>query len=77
MSPAERYYAQIEKQTLGAVFRCEKFCQYFNGGEVALEIDHKLLIVVLKKVLGDTPLHFFHILFFHLVVREYLVIMDY
>ncbi len=55
MNPAERNYIQIEKETLGAVFGCEKFHEYIYGRKVVLETDHKPLTAISKKVLGDTP----------------------
>jgi len=55
MTEAERNYAQIEKETLGAVFGCEKFHEYIYGREVVLETDHKPLIAISMKALGDAP----------------------
>lgn len=55
MTEAERNYAQIEKETLGAVFGCEKFHEYIYGREVVLETDHKPLIAISTKALGDAP----------------------
>jgi len=37
MTSAERNYAQIEKETLGAVFGCERFHEYVYGRPVILE----------------------------------------
>ncbi|KAK7939091.1 hypothetical protein WMY93_002417 [Mugilogobius chulae] len=55
MTAAERNYAQIEKETLGAVFGCEKFHEYIYGREVVLETDHKPLIAISTKPLGEAP----------------------
>lgn len=55
MTSAERNYAQIEKETLGAVFGCEKFHEYVYGRSVILETDHKPLIAISQKPLGDAP----------------------
>lgn len=56
MISAERNYTQIEKETLGAVFGCEKFYEYVYGRSVILETDHKPLMAISQKPLGDAPL---------------------
>ena len=44
LSPAERNYAQIEKELLSIVFACEKFHQYVYGHRaVTIESDHRPL----------------------------------
>ncbi|XP_026074998.1 uncharacterized protein K02A2.6-like [Carassius auratus] len=55
VTEAERNYAQIEKETLGAVFGCENFHEYIYGRELVLETDHKPLIAISTKALGDAP----------------------
>ena len=55
MTSAERNYTQIEKETLGAVYGCEKFHEYVYGRSVILETDHKPLIAISQKPLGDAP----------------------
>ncbi len=55
MTQAEKRYAQIEKETLGMVFACEKFHEYIYGvPNVIAETDHKPLIAISKKNLCDT-----------------------
>ncbi|KAJ8250086.1 hypothetical protein COCON_G00233020 [Conger conger] len=55
MTTAGKSYAHIEKETLGAVFGCEKFHEYIYGRPVVLETDHKPLIAISKKGLGEAP----------------------
>lgn len=55
MTSAERNYAQIERETLGAVYVCEKFHEYVYGRSVILESDHKPLIAISQKPFGDAP----------------------
>lgn len=55
MTSAERNYAQIEKETLGAVFGCKRFHEYVYGRPVILETDHKPLKAISKKPLGEVP----------------------
>ena len=44
LSPAERNYAQIEKELLSIMFACEKFHQYVYGHRtVTIESDHRPL----------------------------------
>ncbi len=56
LTPAETRYAQIEKETLGIVFGCERFHEYVYGRPTVVETDHKPLIAIAKKKLCDlTP----------------------
>ena len=55
MSSTETNYAQIEKETLGAVFGCERFHQYICGRLTVLETDHKPRLAIVKKNLSDAP----------------------
>ena len=55
LTSAETRYAQIEKETLGIAFGCEKFHQYIYGKEIILETDHKPLISIARRNLSDCP----------------------
>lgn len=56
MTSAEMNYAQIEKECLGITFACERFHQYIFGQPVTIETDHKPLVAIMKKPLGDCPI---------------------
>ena len=55
LTAAEKHYAQIEKETLGLLFGCERFHEYIYGAKITLETDHKPLIAIFNKNLNDTP----------------------
>ena len=56
LSPAEKNYAQIEKELLAVVFAAEKFHQYVYGKHsVMVHSDHKPLEYIWKKPLSKTP----------------------
>ena len=57
LTPAERRYAQIEKEALALTWACERFRDFIIGLQVLLETDHKPLVPILKtKNLDDlTP----------------------
>ena len=48
LTPAERNWAQIEKETLAVVFGLERFDQYTYGRKVIVQNDHKPLTSILK-----------------------------
>ncbi|KAJ8335412.1 hypothetical protein SKAU_G00387540 [Synaphobranchus kaupii] len=54
MAETERRYAQIQKESLGLVFGCEKFHGYVYGlPTFTAETDHKPLISIIRKNLND------------------------
>ncbi|GFO20128.1 Pol polyprotein [Plakobranchus ocellatus] len=55
LNPAERNYAQIEKETLSVVFACEKFHQFIYGRTVKVENEHKPLERIFKKSMSNCP----------------------
>jgi len=55
LTPAERNYAQIEKEMLAIVGDCEKFDQYIYGHHVVIETDHKPLISIYTKPIHNAP----------------------
>ena len=56
MTPAEKNYAQIEKELLSIVFAVQKFHQYVYGKEtVQVESDHKPLEAIMRKPLCKAP----------------------
>ena len=56
LTPAERNYAQIEKECLSIVFACQRFHYYLYGrGDVTAETDHKPLIAIFNKPLLSAP----------------------
>ncbi|KAL5017694.1 hypothetical protein ScPMuIL_005222, partial [Solemya velum] len=55
LTPAERKWAQIEKEALSVLFGLERFDQYTYGRSVKVENDHKPLAAILKKPLSLAP----------------------
>ncbi|KAK7107438.1 hypothetical protein V1264_015748 [Littorina saxatilis] len=53
LSPAEKNWAQIEKETLSLVFGLERFDQYTFGRKVRVQNDHKPLAAILRKPLSQ------------------------
>ena len=56
LTKAQQNYAQIEKETLGITFACNRFHQYIFGREVMVETDHKPLQAIFAKPLFKSPL---------------------
>jgi len=52
LKPAERNWAQIEKEALAVLYRLERFDQYTYGRPVIVENDHKPLETILKLELS-------------------------
>lgn len=51
LTPAEKSYAQIEKETLAILFSCMRFEQFIIGGTITVESDQKPLQTILAKPL--------------------------
>lgn len=54
LTPAERNYAQIEKELLAIVFACERFSHYVYGRKTTVQSDHKPLEAIFRKPICDT-----------------------
>ena len=55
LSPAEKRYAQIEKEMLAITFGLEKFHHFTFGREVKIITDHKPLVAITNKPLSMAP----------------------
>lgn len=55
MSAAEQRYSQIEKEAMGITYGCEKFHQFVYGRKIVIETDHRPLIAIATKAIGDMP----------------------
>ena len=56
LTPAERNYAQIEKECLAIVFANERFNQYILGREsIRVQTDHKPLVSIFSKPVLSSP----------------------
>ena len=57
LTSAETRCAQIEKELLAIMYACEKFDAYVHGrDEVAIQMDHKPLESIFKKLLNGAPM---------------------
>ena len=41
LTSTEQKYSQIEKESLGITWACERFCEYLIGIKFQVETDHK------------------------------------
>lgn len=56
LTPAQQNYAQIEKEMLAIVFRCNKFHDHIYGlPSITVETDHKPLESILRKPIHAAP----------------------
>jgi len=55
LTPAERNWAQIEKEALAVLFGLERFHQYTHGRPVEVVNDHKAIQAILQKPLSQAP----------------------
>lgn len=49
LTDSETRYSQIEKETLGIVFACEKFHQFTYDHKILIENDQQSLLATAKK----------------------------
>ena len=55
LSSTEQRYANIERELLAIVFRCERFHTYIYGKNFSIESDHKPLEMIQQKPLTAAP----------------------
>ena len=55
LSPAEKRYANIEREMLAVVFGCERFHNYVYGTRFTIQSDHKPLEMISRKNLYAAP----------------------
>lgn len=55
LSPTEKNFAQIEKELLSILFATSKFHLYIYGRKTFVRTDHKPLVSLIKKNVGEIP----------------------
>lgn len=55
MTGPEQRYLQIEKEAMGITFGCEKFHDFVYDRYLLIETDHRPLIAIASKGIGDMP----------------------
>lgn len=55
LNPAEKNYANIEREMLAIAWGCQKFHEYIYGKTVIVESDHKPLEAIWKKPVAQAP----------------------
>lgn len=55
LTSVQKRYSQIEKEAMAVVYGCEKFHHFVYGHKLLLETDHRPLIGISQKAIGDMP----------------------
>nr|XP_037269644.1 uncharacterized protein K02A2.6-like [Rhipicephalus microplus] len=55
MTDVEKRYSQIEKEAMGIAYGCEKFHQFVYGRKIVIDTDHKPLLAISSKDIGNMP----------------------
>lgn len=55
LTETQQRYSQIEKEAMAIVFGCERFNHFVYGRKVIVETDHRPLIAISQKAIGDMP----------------------
>lgn len=55
LSETQERYSQIDKEAMAGVFGCERFHHFVYGRHVILETDHRPLIAISHKAIGEMP----------------------
>ena len=55
LTPAEKRYANIERELLAVVFGCERFHHFVFGIDFTIESDHKPLEMIILKHIASAP----------------------
>ena len=73
-TPAQKNYAQIEKELLAIQIACSKFDKYLYGRRVFVETDHKPLESIFTKPLSQAPIRLQRML---LALQRYDLVVKY
>ncbi|XP_049275515.1 uncharacterized protein LOC119372299 isoform X3 [Rhipicephalus sanguineus] len=55
LTETQQRYSQIEKEAMAVVFGCERFNHFVYGRQFIAETDHRPLIAISQKAIGDMP----------------------